>query len=80
MAATRMPSAPHTEKDFSKEIRSIHRPVHTKIEAERMQAACPDLDIRPDADADGTIAYVPVSRNQAAKRQLFKYLGLEEGH
>jgi hypothetical protein len=46
---------------------------------EKMAAACPDIEFRIDANEDGSDkAWVPVSRNQTAKLQLYKYLGLSE--
>lgn len=64
-----------TERDFPKPIDCITRPVHTAAHARRMEAACPDVEVVLDEDGQ---TYVPRLRNQAAKRQLYKYLGLEE--
>jgi putative FmdB family regulatory protein len=69
----------HTERDFDCPIVCIHRPVHSDAEARRMMEACPDVEVRIDANEDGTeAAYVPVLRNQRAKAQLYKYLKLDE--
>jgi putative FmdB family regulatory protein len=67
-------SAFHTDKDFGVPIRCIHRPLHSREDTEKLLTNCPDVSVEKDPDGD----YVPVLRNQAAKRQLYKYLGLAE--
>lgn len=69
----------HTERDFAVPIKCIHRPLHSEAEASAMQAACPEVEIRIDANEDGTEkAFIPILSNQRAKSQMYKYLKLQE--
>ena len=72
-------SACHTEKDFRTPINSIHRPFRTKKEAEAFVKACSDCEVVLDSNDDGSdAAYIPQARNFAARKQMYKYFGLED--
>lgn len=69
----RIPSAPHTERDFDKPIQHYSCAVHTRQEAEAIARACPDVVIELDERSE--LFGIPISRNQAAKRQLQNFTG-----
>jgi putative FmdB family regulatory protein len=72
----RLISCCHTERDFAKPILFLAKGIHTLAEAQTLLKACPDITMNME---EGHPDWgLPVARNQAGKRQLYKYLGFVE--
>ena len=72
-AGKRVPSAPHTHRDFEHPIYHYSCAVNSVEEAKAIAVACPDIQICLDFESEDF--GVPISRNQTAKEQLQRFTG-----